>query len=188
MVNNLNDGMAWGLFPLYFAASGVPLEHVGLLAATYPGIWGVTQLGTGALSDRVGRKSMIVVGMWTQAIGVLLVILGSGFRIWLLAMALLGFGTALVYPTLLAAISDVAHPQWRASAVGVYRLWRDGGYAIGALLAGVLADALGITWAMAVIASLTFASGVIVLCRMYETLPSMHQPDEQDVVAERAVA
>jgi MFS family permease len=188
MINNLNDGMAWGLFPLYFAASGLALGQVGLLAATYPGVWGVAQLGTGALSDRLGRKSMIVAGMWTQAIGILFVLLGSGFGIWMLAMALLGFGTALVYPTLLAAISDVAHPQWRASAVGVYRLWRDGGYAIGALLAGSLADALGITWAMAAIAALTFASGLIVLLRMYETLPSMRRIDQQDVVAERAAA
>ncbi len=181
MINNLNDGMAWGLFPLYFAGSGLALGQVGLLAATYPGVWGVTQLGTGALSDRVGRKHMIVAGMWIQALGILLVILGSGFGIWLLAMSLLGFGTALVYPTLLAAISDVAHPDWRASAVGVYRLWRDGGYAIGALLAGVLADALGITWAMAAIAGLTVVSGVIVLCRMYETLPSMRPAEQPDV-------
>jgi MFS family permease len=188
MINNLNDGMAWGLFPLYFAGSGLALGEVGLLAATYPGVWGVTQLGTGALSDRVGRKSMIVTGMWIQAMGILLVILGSGFGIWLLAMSLLGFGTALVYPTLLAAISDVAHPEWRASAVGVYRLWRDGGYAIGALLAGVLADALGITWAMAAIAALTVVSGVIVLCRMYETLPSMRRAEQQDVMPERAIA
>jgi MFS family permease len=188
MINNLNDGMAWGLFPLYFAASGLTLGQVGLLAATYPGVWGVAQLGTGALSDRLGRKSMIVAGMWTQAIGILFVLLGSGFGTWMLAMALLGFGTALVYPTLLAAISDVAHPQWRASAVGVYRLWRDGGYAIGALLAGSLADALGITWAVAAIAALTFASGLIVLLRMYETLPSMRRIDQQDVVAERAAA
>ena len=105
----------------------------------------------------------------------------GGFGTWLLAMSLLGFGTALVYPTLLAAISDVAHPDWRASAVGVYRLWRDGGYAIGALLAGVLADALGITWAMAAIAGLTVVSGVIVLCRMYETLPSMRPAEQPDV-------
>jgi MFS family permease len=188
MINNLNDGIAWGLFPLYFAASGLALGQVGLLAATYPGVWGVAQLGTGALSDRVGRKTMIVAGMWTQGVGILLVIVGSGFGIWLLAMTLLGFGTALVYPTLLAAISDVAHPDWRASAVGVYRLWRDGGYAIGALLAGVLADAFGMTWAIAVIAGLTFASGVIVLGRMYETLASMRRVDQQDVVTEQAVA
>ncbi|TME28444.1 MAG: MFS transporter, partial [Chloroflexi bacterium] len=132
LVNNLNDGLAWGLFPLYFAAAGLAVEQVGLLAAIYPGVWGVAQLGTGALSDRLGRKGMIVAGMWTQAAAILLVLLGSGFPEWVAAMALLGLGTALVYPTLLAAISDVAHPDWRASAVGVYRLWRDGGYAVGA--------------------------------------------------------
>jgi MFS family permease len=188
MINNLNDGMVWGLFPLYFAGSGVALARVGVLAAAYLGVWGVAQLGTGVLSDRIGRKSLIVAGMWTQAIGIVLVILGSGFETWLLAMCLLGFGTALVYPTLLAAISDVAHPDWRASAVGVYRLWRDGGYALGALLAGVLADTLGVTWAIGAIAALTFASGVIVFGRMYETLPSMRRADQQHAVAERAGA
>jgi MFS family permease len=187
MINNLNDGMAWGLFPLYFAASGLAVEQVGLLAAIYPGVWGVAQLGAGAFSDRVGRKGMIVAGMWIQAIGILLVTRGSGFAIWLLAMMLLGFGTALVYPTLLAAISDVAHPDWRASAVGVYRLWRDSGYAVGALVAGLVADALGVTCAISAIAGLTFASGVIVLWRMYETLPSIRPADQHDRAAERAV-
>ncbi len=172
MVNNLNDGLAWGLFPLYFAAAGLDVQQVAVLAAIYPFIWGVTQLGTGALSDTLGRKGMIVAGMWVQAAGILLVLLAYGFLPWALAMVLLGLGTALVYPTLLAAISDVAHPAWRASAVGVYRLWRDGGYAIGALLTGVLADLLGAPWAIAGIATLTFASGVVVLGRMYETLPS----------------
>ena len=171
LVNNLNDGMAWGLFPLYFAAAGLGVEQVGLLAAIYPGVWGLTQLGTGALSDRLGRKGMIVGGMWTQATGIVLVLLGTGFPVWAAAMALLGLGTALVYPTLLAAISDVAHPDWRASAVGVYRLWRDGGYAIGALIAGVIADLLGVPWAIGSIAALTFGSGLVVLIRMYETLP-----------------
>jgi MFS family permease len=169
MVNNLNDGMAWGLFPLYFAAAGLGLEQVGVLAAIYPGVWGITQLGTGALSDKLGRKGMIVAGMWVQAGGILLVLVTRGFLPWALAMVLLGLGTALVYPTLLAAISDVAHPDWRASAVGVYRLWRDGGYAIGALLSGVLADILGVPWAIGAIAALTFVSGTIVLGRMYET-------------------
>jgi MFS family permease len=172
LVNNLNDGLAWGLFPLYFAAAGLAVEQVGLLAAIYPGVWGVAQLGTGALSDRLGRKGLIVAGMWIQAAGILLVLLASGFVPWVVAMTLLGLGTALVYPTLLAAISDVAHPGWRASAVGVYRLWRDGGYAVGALLAGVVADLLGVPWAIAAIAGLTFASGVVVLGRMYETLPA----------------
>jgi MFS family permease len=171
LVNNLNDGMAWGLFPLYFAAAGLAVEQVGLLAAIYPGIWGMAQLGTGALSDRLGRKGMIVGGMWLQAAGIMLVLLGTDFAAWALAMGLLGLGTALVYPTLLAAISDVAHPDWRASAVGVYRLWRDGGYAFGALIAGIVADLLGVPWAIAGIAALTFASGLVVLARMYETLP-----------------
>jgi MFS family permease len=172
MVNNLNDGLAWGLFPLYFAAAGLGIEQVAILAAIYPGVWGVAQLGTGALSDKVGRKGMIVAGMWLQAVGILLVLLMRGFAAWAGSMVLLGLGTALVYPTLLAAISDVAHPDWRASAVGVYRLWRDGGYAVGALLAGVLADLVSVSWAIGVIAALTFASGVVVLGRMYETLPS----------------
>jgi len=172
MVNNLNDGLAWGLFPLYFAAAGLDIEQVAILAAIYPGVWSVAQLGTGALSDKIGRKGMIVGGMWLQSIGILLVLLLRGFAPWAGSMLLLGLGTALVYPTLLAAISDVAHPDWRASAVGVYRLWRDGGYAVGALLAGVLADVLGVSWAIGVIAALTFASGAVVLGRMYETLPS----------------
>jgi MFS family permease len=143
---------------------------VGLLAAIYPGAWGVAQLGTGALSDRLGRKGMIVAGMWLQAAGILLVLVGRGFSVWTAAMLMLGLGTALVYPTLLAAISDVADPEWRASAVGVYRLWRDGGYAVGAVLTGVVADVLGISWAIGAIAALTFTSGVVVLRRMYETL------------------
>jgi MFS family permease len=171
-VNNLNDALAWGLFPLVFAASGIAVEQIGLLAAIYPGVQGVGQLATGALSDRFGRKGMIVAGMWLQAVGILMVLLSSGFGIWAIAMVLLGLGTALVYPTLLAAVSDVAHPEWRASAVGVYRLWRDSGYAAGALLAGVLADLLGVPFAIAAIAVLTFASGVVVLGRMYETLPA----------------
>ena len=172
MVNNLNDGLAWGLFPLFFAAAGLTIAQVGVLAAIYPGVWGIAQLGTGALSDRVGRKGLIVAGMWVQALGILLVLLMAGFVPWAIAMVLLGLGTAMVYPTLLAAVSDVAHPDWRASAVGVYRLWRDGGYALGALLAGVLADLLGVPWAIAAVALLTFASGVVVLLRMYETLPA----------------
>jgi MFS family permease len=172
MVNNLNDGLAWGLFPLFFAAAGLAVAQIGVLAAIYPGVWGIAQLGTGALSDRLGRKRLIVAGMWVQAVGIGLVVLTQGFLPWAGAMVLLGLGTALVYPTLLAAVSDVAHPDWRASAVGVYRLWRDGGYALGALLAGVLADLLGGPWAIAAIALLTFASGGVVLLRMYETLPA----------------
>ena len=149
---------------------------MGLLAAIYPGVWGLAQLGTGALSDRLGRKGMIVGGMWLQAAASCSCSWAPIFSAWALAMGLLGLGTALVYPTLLAAISDVAHPDWRASAVGVYRLWRDGGYAIGALIAGIVADLLGVPWAIAGIAALTFASGLVVLARMYETLPGKRLP------------
>ena len=171
MVNNLNDGMSWGLFPLVFAAAGLGIKEIGLLAAVYPGVWGVGQLATGVVSDRIGRKPLIVSGMWVQAAGIFLLLLTHGFWPWLAAMALLGAGTALVYPTLLAAVSDVAHPDWRASAIGVYRLWRDGGYVLGALLAGILSDLLGVSWAIGVIGALTFASGIGVAIRMYETLP-----------------
>ena len=170
LVNNLNDGMAWGLFPLFFAAAAMSLEQIGLLAAIYPATWGVVQLATGALSDRIGRKRLIVWGMWSQAAGIA-VIAGSGrFTIFALGAALLGVGTAMVYPTLLAAIGDVARPSWRAASVGVYRLWRDLGYAIGAVLAGVTADAFGLQAAMWLVAALTFGSGLIAAVRMTETL------------------
>jgi MFS family permease len=172
LVNNLNDGVAWGLFPLFFAAGGLGIGQIGLLAGIYPGVWSVTQLATGALSDRLGRKRLIVGGMWLQALAIALVPFTHGFVIWALLVALLGVGTALVYPTLLAAVADVAHPSWRASSVGVYRLWRDSGYAFGALLAGVLADRFNIPWAIVCVAALTFGSGCLALMRMYETLPS----------------
>ncbi len=171
LVNNLNDGMAWGLFPLVFAAAGMNLQQVGLLAAVYPATWGVGQLATGALSDRTGRKPLIVWGMWTQAAGIGVVTMAHAFAGFVVGAVLLGIGTAMVYPTLLAAIGDVAHPSWRASAIGVYRLWRDLGYAIGALLAGLTADAFGLNVAMWVIAALTFASGVVSATRMAETIP-----------------
>jgi MFS family permease len=172
MVNNLNDGLAWGLLPLYFALTGLSIGEVSLLAAIYPAVWGVVQLGTGALSDRVGRKRLIASGMMVQAAGIFLILLTRGFWPWASGAALLGLGTAMVYPTLLAAIGDVAHPNWRASAVGVYRLWRDGGYAVGALLAGVLADAFGLRWAIGAVGALTLLSGTVVAVVMYETLPA----------------
>ena len=178
LVNNLNDGMAWGLLPLYFASQGLTLERISFLGALYPAVWGITQLVTGALSDRTGRKWMIALGMFVQAAGILLMIRSRAFAGWSMAAVLLGLGTAMVYPTLIAAVADVAHPTWRASAVGVYRLWRDGGYAIGALLAGLLADLLGIPWAIGVIAGLTFLSGLIVAVVMYEP---MNQPSTNRV-------
>jgi MFS family permease len=170
LVNNLNDGLAWGLFPLFFAAAGAGLTEIGWLAAIYPAVWGLGQLGTGALSDRLGRKPLIVGGMWVQAAGILLILATTGFWWWAAGAALLGLGTAMVYPSLLAVIGDVAHPTWRASAVGVYRLWRDSGYAIGALLAGVVADLLGLHWAIGAVAGLTFLAGLVAALAMYETL------------------
>ena len=169
LVNNLNDGMAWGLFPLVFASAGLSLSDSGLLAAIYPATWAVAQLATGALSDRIGRKLLISSGMWTQAAGIGVVALGHTKGAFVIGSVVLGLGTAMVYPTLLAAIGDVAHPLWRASAVGVYRLWRDLGYAIGALLAGLTADAFGLTTALWLIALLTFASGLFAALQMTET-------------------
>ncbi|HYN06071.1 MAG TPA: MFS transporter [Vicinamibacterales bacterium] len=173
LVSNINDGMAWGLFPVVFAAAGLRLDQVGLLAAVYPATWGIAQLATGTWSDRVGRKHLIAAGMWTQAAGIGVIALAVGFWGFVTGGVLLGLGTAMVYPTLLAAIGDVAHPSWRASAVGVYRLWRDLGYAVGALIAGATADALGLSGALWVVAALTFVSGVVVAARMSETLPQM---------------
>lgn len=170
LFNNLNDGMAWGLFPLYFATLGMSIEQIGVLAALYPGVWGIGQLGTGALSDRVGRKPLIVGGMMVQAMGIFLMLGSTHFGLQATAMGLLGLGTAFVYPTLLAALGDVAHPSWRASAVGVYRLWRDSGYVFGALIAGAIADTLGMTWAIAVVGGLTLFSGFVTMALMRETL------------------
>lgn len=170
LVNNLNDGLAWGLFPLVFAAAGMTLSQIGMLAAIYPAVWGITQIFTGALSDRIGRKQLIAWGMWTQAAGIAVTAMSTAFIGFGIAGVLLGIGTAMVYPTLLAAIGDVAHPSWRASVVGVYRLWRDLGYAVGALIAGITADLFGLTAAIWLVAALTFVSGVIVVARMNETL------------------
>jgi MFS family permease len=170
LVNNLNDGMAWGLFPLLFAAANLSIDRIGALAAIYPATWSVGQLATGALSDRIGRKWFIAGGMWVQAAGIAAVIVSNGFAGFAFGGVLLGVGTAMVYPTLLAAIGDVAAPAWRASSVGVYRLSRDLGYAVGAVLAGLTADAFGLEDAMWVVAVITFLSGVIVGVRMDETL------------------
>ena len=169
LVNNLNDGVAWGLLPLFFLASGRDLQQVGVLAGVYPTVWGVAQLGTGALSDAIGRRWLVVGGMFLQAAALGLVATSPGFAIAFVAMSTLGLGTALVYPTLLAVVSDVAHPQWRATATGMYRFWRDAGYLIGALIAGVVADQLGLKWAIGVVAVLTLASGLVALIRLPET-------------------
>lgn len=171
LVNNLNDGLAWGLFPLFFAAAGLSVRHIGALAFIYPATWGIAQLFTGALSDRVGRKRLIAGGMVLQGLALLGMLAAAGFLWWMFVGALLGLGTAMAYPTLLAAIGDVAHPSWRASAVGIYRFWRDLGYAVGAILAGTLADVFDVPTAIATIGALTVASGIVVALRMPETLP-----------------
>ncbi len=169
LVNNLNDGLAWGLFPLFFAAAGLSVREIGLLASIYPATWGITQLGTGALSDRVGRKWLIAAGMVLQGVALVVIVLVRGLTPWLLAGVLLGIGTAMVYPTLLAAVADVAHPSWRGTAVGIYRLFRDLGYVVGALGAGLLADAFGMATAIVTVGAVTVASGLLVAARMPET-------------------
>jgi MFS family permease len=176
LVNNLNDGLAWGLLPLLFVRGGLPIGQVGLLAALYPAVWGLGQLVTGPLSDRLGRKPMITGGMLLQALALAAAAVAGSFLPWAGCAIVLGVGTAMVYPTLLAAISDVAHPSWRATAVGVYRLWRDAGFAVGALLAGLVADLAGLEAAVWVVATLTAASGLVVAGRMYETHRPARQP------------
>jgi predicted MFS family arabinose efflux permease len=173
LVNNLNDGVSWGVLPILFAAGGLSLAEIGLLKAVYPIVWGLGQIGTGPLADRVGRKPLIVWGMFVQAGG--LAIIGAGsrdpFASGLVGSVLLGAGTAMVYPALLAAVGDRAHPTWRATSVGVYRTWRDLGYAIGALMAGVIAGALDLVWAVQAAAAVTLASGLVAWRTMRETAP-----------------
>jgi predicted MFS family arabinose efflux permease len=161
LVNNLNDGVAWGLFPLFFAAAGLSVREIGWLAAIYPAVWGIAQIATGALSDRTGRRPLIVAGMLLQAAGLGMFALADGFAWWAFAAVILGLGTAAVYPTLIAQVSDLVTPRDRASGVGVYRLWRDLGYVAGGLLAGVLADLLGFRPAIAFVAALTALSGIV---------------------------
>ncbi|MET3523011.1 MFS transporter [Mesorhizobium sp. M4B.F.Ca.ET.215.01.1.1] len=169
LVNNLNDGMSWGIFPLFFASFGLGVERIGILKAIYPATWGILQVVTGPLSDRWGRKGLIVAGMWVQAGGLFLTAATSRFEWWLVGSLLLGLGTAMVYPSLIAAVSDASHPSWRARSLSVYRFWRDLGYAIGALSAGLIADRFGLSWAITSIAALTFFSGAIVAVAMRDT-------------------
>lgn len=168
LVNNLNDGMSWGIFPLFFSGLGLGIERIGILKAVYPVTWGLLQVVTGPLSDRLGRKGLIVAGMWVQAVGLSLTAMTHDFHIWLVASLLLGFGTAMVYPSLIAAVSDASRPEWRARSLSVYRFWRDLGYAVGALGAGLIADAYGFGAAILAVAGLTFASGAVVAIIMRE--------------------
>jgi len=169
LVNNLNDGMSWGIYPLFFSSYGLGVAAIGVLKAVYPAVWGITQVVFGPLSDRIGRKWLIAGGLMVQAVGIWQTVLVPTYTSWLLAALLQGLGTAMVYPTLLAAISDVAHPQWRATSMGVYRLWRDSGYAVGALLSGVVADLFGMRAAIHLVAALTLGSGLVVATVMRET-------------------
>ncbi len=168
LVNNLNDGMSWGIFPLFFASFGLGIERIGILKAIYPATWGILQIATGPLSDRWGRKGLIVAGMWIQSAGLFLTAATHQFQWWLAGSLLLGVGTAMVYPSLIAAVSDASHPTWRARSLSVYRFWRDLGYAIGALSAGIIADIFGMAWAIGSIAALTFFSGAVVALVMRE--------------------
>jgi MFS family permease len=172
LVNNLNDGMSWGIFPLFFASFGLGVERIGILKAIYPATWGILQIATGPLSDRWGRKGLIVAGMWVQAGGLFLTAATRQFEWWLIGSLLLGLGTAMVYPSLIAAVSDASHPTWRARSLSVYRFWRDLGYAIGALAAGLIADSFGLSWAIASIAALTFLSGLVVAALMRGPSPA----------------
>jgi MFS family permease len=169
LVNNLNDGMSWGIYPLFFSSYGLGVAAIGVLKAVYPAVWGITQVIFGPLSDRLGRKWLIAGGLAVQAVGIWQTVLVPTYASWLFAAVLQGLGTAMVYPTLLAAISDVAHPEWRATSMGVYRLWRDAGYAVGALLSGVVADLLGMRAAIHLVAALTLGSGLVVAAVMRET-------------------
>jgi MFS family permease len=162
LINNLNDGMSWGVFPLFFSAFGLGVERIGVLKAVYPAVWGCLQVATGPLSDRWGRKGLIVAGMWVQATGIFITVASRSFGWWLWASVLLGLGTAMVYPSLIAAVSDNSHPSWRARSLSVYRFWRDLGYAVGALCAGIIADTLGLSWAIGSIGVVTFLSGGVV--------------------------
>jgi MFS family permease len=182
LVNNLNDGMAWGIFPLFFASYGLGLAAIGEIKALYPIVWGGLQIVTGPLSDRWGRKWLIAGGLVVQAVGIWMTVQFPNYRAWIIAAVLQGFGTAMVYPTLLAAISDVAHPEWRASAMGVYRFWRDIGYAVGALLAGVLADLVGMRAAITTVAVLTLLSGCQVAWRLTETTHERHEQLQRNQV------
>jgi MFS family permease len=175
LANNLNDGMSWGILPLFFASFGLGVERIGVLKAIYPGVWGVGQIVTGPLSDRWGRKGLIVAGMWVQAAALLMTATGDQFRWWVLGSVVLGLGTAMVYPSLIAAVSDASHPSWRARSLGVYRFWRDLGYALGALSAGLIADRFGLSWAITSIAGLTFLSGALYWWMAEETQATVNR-------------
>lgn len=172
LATNLKDGMAWGLFPLFFSSRGLTLGQIGLITAIYPAAWGIAQLFTGALSDRIGRKWLITTGMWLQALSLWWLLFIDTYSLSIIGAALLGLGTAMVYPTLIASISDIVPSNWRATSTGIYRFWRDSGYAFGALISGIISDRLNISWAIGLVALLPLTAGVLTAMRMNETLRS----------------
>lgn len=170
MSTNLKDGMAWGLFPIFFTSGGLTVGQIGTIVAVYPAAWGFFQLFTGALSDRIGRKWLITIGMWIQALSIWWILFVDTYSLWIMGAILLGIGTAMVYPTLIASVSDVAHPDWRATSTGIYRFWRDSGYAFGALMAGIITDILNVNWAIGIVALIPLLAGILTSVRMSETL------------------
>jgi MFS family permease len=160
LINNANDAHAWGLLPLLLAREGLDAAQIGVVAALYPAVWAVAQLATGPLSDRIGRRLPVAAGMWMQAAGLLSFGLSNSFGAWAAGSVVLGLGTAFTYPSLLAGVADMAGPSWRGAALGLYRTWRDGGYVVGALMAGLFADALGLRPALAIVAIVTALSGL----------------------------
>jgi MFS family permease len=173
LVEKFTDTLVWVSFPLYFKARGLSVGEIGLVVGVYGFTWGILQLGTGLLSDRVGRKGPIVLGMWLAGAGVWLTVLVDGIALWMATSALIGLGMALLYPTLLAAVGDASEPQWRGTSLGVYRMWRDSGMAFGALGIGVMSDLFGLSAGFYFTAVAMFASGGIVALRMYETRPGL---------------
>ncbi|MCP3032550.1 MFS transporter [Halobacillus sp. A1] len=170
LTTNLKDGMAWGLFPIFLASGGLSVGQIGIVVAIYPAAWGLFQLLTGVWSDKIGRKRLIVSGMFVQAFSLWFILVVDTYLLWIIGAAILGIGTAMVYPTILASISDVAHPEWRATSMGVYRFWRDSGYAFGALIAGIIADMINVDWAIGLVAILPLISGIVAWTKMKETL------------------
>lgn len=163
LATNLKDGMAWGLFPVYFSRQDLSVDSVAVLVSAYPVAWGLSQLITGYMSDRVGRRILIIMGMLLQASSIWWIIFTNQYALWLVGALLLGVGTAMVYPTLQAAVGDASDSTWRASSLGVYRFWRDSGYAFGALFAGVLADAIDVSWAIGIVAFVPFFAGLLII-------------------------
>lgn len=166
MINNLNDGMIWGLFPILLISQGFNLEQTAILVAVYPTVWGMGQLITGKLADIYRKKNLLFWGMFVQSLAILAFTLTNGYNAYVLLLSLIGIGTAVVYPTFLAAIADHTHPEQRPQSIGIFRLWRDLGYAIGAILSGVIADFFGIAYSIGLVGVITFLSAIIIQIRM----------------------